>query len=155
LAERDRLQATLADIDLEHPTGLVPPLREAHRDLVEAIGDARGKLDDGRELIEPVRQMLVGPTTYLLLAANNAEMAGGGGLTLSAGGLTIEGGEIELGEVVRAGDLRLSSSVSVPEELRAIYRPVGLGIDMRSTTRSPDLTATGPVARDIMEAHGA
>lgn len=155
LDELDRLEATLAGIDLGHPTGLVPPLREAHRDLVEAISDARGKLDDGRELIEPVRQMLVGPTTFLLLAANNAEMAGGGGLTLSAGGLTIEGGEIELGEVIRAGDLRLPASVGVPDELRTIYRPVGLGIDMRSTTRSPDLTATGPVAQEIMAAHGA
>lgn len=154
LEELDRLEATLAGIDLGHPRGLLPPLRDAHEELVASIRDAQDKLDDGRALIEPVREVLVGPTTFLLLAANNAEMAGGGGLALSAGGLVLRDGEIDLGDVARAGDLRLERSVDVPAELRAIYRPTGVGIDMRSTTRSPDLTATGPIARDIMAVHG-
>lgn len=154
LEELDRLEATLADIDLGRPTGLLPPLRDAHDELVTSIRDAQAKIDDGRALIEPVREVLVGPTTFLLLAANNAEMAGGAGLALSAGGLVLEGGEIDMGDVARAGDLRLDRSVDIPPELRAIYRPTGVGIDMRSTTRSPDLTATGPIARDIMAAHG-
>src|SRR5690606_7006930 len=150
----DGLDAKLARIDLGHPRGLLPPLRDAHEELVASIRDAQDKLDDGRALIEPVREVLVGPTTFLLLAANNAEMAGGGGLALSAGGLVLRDGEIDLGDVARAGDLRLERSVDVPAELRAIYRPTGVGIDMRSTTRSPDLTATGPIARDIMAVHG-
>ncbi len=154
LEELDRLEATLEDLDLGQDDGLLPPLQGAHRDLTEAVERAQTKLQEGRELIVPVRDVLQGPTRLLLLAANNAEMAGGGGLALSAGVVTIEDGEIELSEVVPAGDLRLPGSVPVPDHLRAVYRPTGVGIDLRSTTRSPDLTATGPIAVEIMARHG-
>lgn len=154
LDELDRLQDVLGRTDVGSGTGLLPPLRRAHDDLASSIREARQKIDEGRDLIRPVRALLTGPTELLLLAANNAEMTGGAGMTLSAGGLSISDGELELGEVVRAGDLRLPRSVPIPDELRSIYRPTGLGIDLRSTTRSPDLTATGPVALRIMEVHG-
>lgn len=153
LAELDRIDATLADLDLGEGAQLVGPLRGAHDDLVRTIDKARHKLDEGRDLVVPVREMLAGPTTFLLLAANNAEMAGGAGLTLSAGILSFDRGEIELGEVVRAGDLRLERAVELPGDIREIYRPTGVGIDLRSTTRSPDLPTMGPVVARMMEAY--
>ncbi|MGK2949637.1 MAG: DUF4012 domain-containing protein [Acidimicrobiales bacterium] len=153
LAELDRIDATLADLDLGEGDDLVGPLRGAHDDLVGTIGRAREKLDEGRALVAPVREMLAGPTTFLLLAANNAEMAGGAGLTLSAGFLTFDGGEIELGEVVRAGDLRLDRAVDLPGDISEIYSPTGVGIDLRSTTRSPHLPTMGPVVAEMMETY--
>lgn len=153
LAELDRIDATLADLDLGEGGDLIGPLRGAHDDLVGTIGRAREKLDEGRALVAPVREMLAGPTTFLLLAANNAEMAGGAGLTLSAGFLTFDGGEIELGEVVRAGDLRLDQAVDLPGDIAQIYSPTGVGIDLRSTTRSPHLPTMGPVVAEMMETY--
>ncbi len=150
LAELDRIDATLADLDLGDDADLLGPLQSARADLEGTIERARTKLDEGRDLVRPVREMLAGPSTYLLLAANNAEMAGGAGLTLSAGIMTFDQGEIELGEVVRAGALRLPASVPLPGDLRQIYRPTGVGIDFRSATRSPDLAAMGPVIADMI-----
>lgn len=154
MAEVDLLDARLQSIDLGSAEGLIPPLRHAQSDLRASIADARTKLAEGRALIGPVRVMLAGPTKLLLLVANNAEMAGGAGLALSAGLLTLDQGDIDLGEVTRAGDLRLDHSVPVPGDLLKIYRPTGVGIDLRSTTRSPNLRLMGPVATEIMARQG-
>lgn len=154
LDELDRIEATLDGVDLGSPEGLMPPLRDAHEDLVEAITSAREKLDDGRSLITPVREMLAGPSTFVLLAANNAEMAGGAGLALSTGILTFNGGDFDLSDVVNAGELRLPASVPIPDRLREIYYPTGVGIDLRSTTRSPDLSVMGPIVAEIMAVYG-
>ncbi len=147
LEELDNIDEALAGVDLGRPDGLVGPLRGAHDDLVETIEEARTRVQEGRALIEPIRAMLQGPSTFLLLAANNAEMAGGAGLALSAGPLTFQGGEIDLGEVIPARQLRLPKSVALPGDLRSIYRPTGVGIDFRSTTRTPNLPVMGPVVQ--------
>lgn len=154
MEEADRIAAELADVDLGRPGGLVGPLRGAHEDLVHAIDRAQIKLADGRELVAPVRELLAGPSTILLLAANNAEMAGGAGLALSAGLMTIEQGQIDLGEVIPAGDLRLDRSVPLPADLARIYAPTGVGIDFRSATRSPNLPLMGPVIADMVSVRG-
>lgn len=152
LDEMARIDAELAEVDLGSPEGLLGPLRRAHADLVASVESARTKLTEGRELVAPVRDMLVGPTHYLLLAANNAEMAGGAGLALSAGVLSFNDGDIELGDVIAASDLRLDAAVDVPSELAAIYSPTGVGIDFRSSTRSPNLPAMGPVIAAMVDA---
>lgn len=154
LDEVDRIAAQLDDIDLGRSDRLLPPLRRAHDDLAESITSAREKLADGRALITPVRDMLAGPTTFLLLAANNAEMAGGAGLALSAGLLSFQDGKIELGDVIPASDLRLPDSVPLPGDLATIYRPTGMGLDVRSTTRSPNLPVMGPVVAAMLTRHG-
>ncbi len=154
LGEVDRIAAELQDVELGRPDSLLPPLRKAHDELADSIVHARKKLEDARRQLTPVRDLLMGPSSFLLLAANNAEMAGGAGLALSAGLLTFDHGEIELGEVVQAGDLRLDHSVPVPGDLAAIYQPTGVGIDLRSTTRSPNLPLMGPVAAAMMAEHG-
>jgi hypothetical protein len=154
IEEMDRIDAELARVDLGRPDGLVGPLRTAHEELARAIRSAHTKLTHSRQLAEPIRDLLQGPSTFMLLAANNAEMAGGAGLALSAGILTFDQGEITLGEVVPARELRLPDAVSLPGALGAIYGPTGVGLDLRSTTRSPNLPLMGPVVADIMAAHG-
>jgi len=149
--ELDRVGDALDAVDLGSDQGLIGPLGAAHDDLESTITRARHKVDDGRQLLEPVRDMLQGPSRFLLLATNNSEMAGGSGLALSAGIMTFDGGDMVLGDVVPAGDLRLPASVEVPDELRRIYRPTGVGIDFRSATRSPNLPAMGPVVASMVE----
>ena len=141
----ERLAATLDDLDLAATDGLAGPLGRAHDDLEDTIVRARDKVAEAHELIVPIRDMLEGPSTYFLLAANNAEMAGGAGLALSAGLLTFDRGDIQLGDVVAASGLRLPDGVELPGDLLQIYRPTGIGVDFRSTTRSPNLPAMGPV----------
>lgn len=154
LEELDHVDSALDRVDLGPTRGLLPPLRRAHDDLAHSLTRARAKLDDGRELIVPVRDMLAGPSTFLLLAANNAEMAGGSGLALSAGVLTFTNGDIDLGQVIPASDLRLPASVPLPGDLAQIYSPTGVGIDMRSSTRSPNLPEMGPIITEMMARNG-
>lgn len=154
LAELDALETAIAGVDLGPAEGLVPPLRRAHDELTEALADAREKIEDGRALIAPVRRVLEGPTSLLLLAANNAEMTGGAGMSLSAGILTFAGGDFQLSQIVPASVARLEAALPIPDRIRSIYGPTGVGIDLRSTTRSPDLATMGPIALDIMAQHG-
>src|SRR5690606_21348794 len=81
-------------------------------------------------------------------------MTGGAGMTLSAGALTFQDGDFQLGDVVPARHFRLESTLDLPEHIRQIYGPTGVGIDLRSTTRSPDLATMGPIAARIMEQWG-
>ena len=150
IAQLQLLAGSLDDLDLRGAGGLAGPLGRAHDDLESTIQRARGKVAEAQDLIVPLRDMLQGPSSYFLLAANNAEMAGGAGLTLSAGLLTFDGGDIELGDVVAASGLRLPDSVELPGELLEVYRPTGIGIDFRSTTRSPNLPAMGPVVEAML-----
>ena len=149
--ELDRIDEALDTVDLGPDQGLVGPLAAARDDLEGTITKAQGKVDDGRELLRPVRGMLQGPSSFLLLATNNAEMAGGSGLALSAGIMTFDGGDMVLGDVVPASDLRLPTGVTLPGELAKIYGPTGVGIDFRSATRSPNLPAMGPVTAAMVE----
>ncbi|HEX4867993.1 MAG TPA: DUF4012 domain-containing protein [Acidimicrobiales bacterium] len=152
--EAATLQAAVARTDLGPGGGLVGPLGDARRNLDRALDAGADHLAAARRVLDPLRQLLAGPHTYLLLAANNAEMAGGAGLALSAGRLTFEDGQLHLGAMVPAGDLRSGQRVDAPLALRQVYESTGVGLDLRSTTRSPDLTATGPVAVELAEANG-
>ena len=158
LVVADREMAKLADrldsVDLGRGDGLIGPLRRARAELDADLTGAGQSLRDGRRSLAPIRHLLEGPSTLLLLAANNAEMAGGTGLALSASVLTIEHGNLSLGDVVPAGELLAPDGVSLPDELGRLYSPTGVGVDLRSTTRSPDLSTMGPVAAAIMEANG-
>lgn len=152
--ELARLATRVASADVGGRAGLVAPLRDAATELETDLATAARSLRDGRRRLAPIRELLEGPSTLLLLAANNAEMAGGSGLALSGSVLTIEEGELTLGEVVPAAQLLAPDGVHLPPEIGRLYSPTGVGVDLRSTTRSPDLEAMGPVAAEIMATHG-
>jgi hypothetical protein len=154
----DRQMATLDErlrsVELGDDSGLIGPIRRAQSELRDDLEASRRSLRRGRRDLAPVRRLLEGPSTLLLLAANNAEMAGGSGLALSASVLTIDQGDMTLGEVVPASELLAPQGVPLPPEIGRLYSPTGVGVDLRSTTRSPDLSVMGPVAAAIMAGHG-
>lgn len=100
IADRElaRLAGRVEAVDLGDDAGLVPPLRNAHTQLAADLVTAGRSLRDGSLRLAPIRDMLQGPSTFLLLAANNAEMAGGSGMALSAAVLTFYDGDLSLGE---------------------------------------------------------
>jgi hypothetical protein len=152
--ELDRLARAVRATAGRLPDDLVGPLASARRSLASALAEGAVRLDDAGASVGSLHDMLAGRRTLLLLAANNAEMAAGAGLALTAGRLEIDRGSIELTDVVQAGELRLEAPVEAPPHLAAVYDTVGIGLDLRSTTRSPDLRATGPVAAAVAEANG-
>src|SRR5207247_1833460 len=98
---------------------------------------------------------LEGPSRYLVLAANNAEMRAGSGTVLSAGVLTARDGRLSLGEFQPTGDLRLpGDGVALPKDLRARWGWLHPGREWRNLAASPRFDVTGEVATRMWRAAG-
>lgn len=101
---RDRVVA----VDLGPDDALLGPLASARDDFAEQVGDLQDGLDRTAAAADGMASLLEGPSTYLLLASNNAEMRAGSGMFLSAGLLTIQGGQLALGDMISTNDLFLA-----------------------------------------------
>lgn len=95
----------LRDLDLGPSKALVDPLAERRAELVERLDDLRTSLRDGRVVAAGLADLLQGPSRYLVLAANNAEMRAGSGMFLSVGELGFADGGFALGTFRASGDL--------------------------------------------------
>ncbi|MGI8791717.1 MAG: DUF4012 domain-containing protein [Acidimicrobiales bacterium] len=112
-AVADRAIADLDGLDLG-PTNLASPLATRRKDFEDQLIEVRTTLERARDSGNAVGGLLAGPRTYLLMAANNAEMRAGSGMFLSIGTLSISDGEFELGELEPAGDLYIDDASKVP-----------------------------------------
>src|SRR4029078_2500220 len=88
---------TLRGVGLGPGNALVGPLADARHKFAKQLHKARTAMADRRDASAGIGQMAVGPSKYLLLAANNSEMRSGSGMLLSAGVLTTFGGQFSLG----------------------------------------------------------
>jgi hypothetical protein len=97
----------------------------------------RRALDDVRVDSRGLRSFLAGPTTYLVLAANNAEMRAGG-MVLQTGLLHATRGDIAAGRFLSTGGLKLKTPVAVPKQITDLYGWLDPGLEWRNTDTSPD-----------------
>lgn len=93
----DRLNLELADVELGPEGGLWGPLKDARNEMAIEISDTSERILNAREALWAVGEVLSGPSHYLLVAANNAEMRAGSGMFLSLGVLDTVEGNITLG----------------------------------------------------------
>ena len=134
---------------------LLRPLADARTKLVEELDRAPSRLDEARFYVGGLRRLLAGPSQYLLLGANNAEMRGGGGMPLSAGVVTIKDGEIDFGEFKQLSGLRFGSpEVTYPASWRSTYYRWRFGRSFLETAASPNFAVTGPMYQQMAEAAG-
>src|SRR3954470_356851 len=77
----------LADVSLGPGEALIGPLASARKRFAEELGKVRQAMIDVDDASTGLGQMAKGPSKYLVLAANNAEMRAGSGMLLSAGTL--------------------------------------------------------------------
>jgi Protein of unknown function (DUF4012) len=94
------LSDNLVAADLGPSSGLWGPLRDARQELQDELDDSTLRVDNALQAFGALRVVLDGPSEYLLIAANNAEMRAGSGMFLSLGRISAENGEIELGDMV-------------------------------------------------------
>jgi hypothetical protein len=116
LARRDR--AAFEDLDLGPDRALVASLASARVEIEEARVEVLEGLSRTATMSEGLADFFEGPSDYLLLAANNAQMQNGQGMFLSAGVLHVEDGHLDLGS--------MESLAEVPE----IVPPVPLDADL-------------------------
>ncbi|MGH9182057.1 MAG: DUF4012 domain-containing protein, partial [Acidimicrobiales bacterium] len=76
---------------------LVATLADKRDELATGIADVRGVLSKAETVTTALAGLLEGPSRYLVLAANNAEMRAGSGMFLSLGEAMMGAGEIRLG----------------------------------------------------------
>jgi hypothetical protein len=155
LRQLDRLDATVRDIDVGAEGRLVGPVARARATVVAELDRLPDRLEDARRYAQGVHRLLEGPSRYLLLGANNAEMRGGAGMPLTAAVLTIEDGDIDFSDTVQLSGLDVGEpEVEYPDEWRTTYRRWRPGRSYLSTAVSPNFPITGPIYRAMAPTAG-
>jgi hypothetical protein len=144
-AELDRVEADATSIDLG--PRLIGPIGSARAELQRELDDLPDRFAEARTRLRALSRVLRGPTRYLVLAANNAEMRGGAGMPLSAGVLTINDGDLEFGEFEQIANRwpRPIERGLVPDEYATTYHQFRMGESWLQTAVSPNFEAIGPV----------
>jgi hypothetical protein len=96
---------TLRGVGLGPGNALIGPLASARTKFARQLHKARRAMADVRDASAGIGEMALGPSRYLLLAANNSEMRSGSGMLLSAGVLATLGGNFSLGPMTSVTDL--------------------------------------------------
>jgi hypothetical protein len=96
-------RTTLSGLELGPATGLVGSLANARARFEQELVDVELVLSDAETALEGMTEFLTGPTTYLLLSANTAEMRAGFGRFLLAGPMEVRDGDVELGDLQEPG----------------------------------------------------
>ena len=117
-------------VDLGPGDSLVGPVKSARAKFVDRLDKATKALQDADDLAAGLSKLLRGPSKYLVLAANNAEMRDGSGMLLSAGVMTMQDGKLDLGDMRSTDDLTLPP---VRSRCRPSSRPCG---DSRNRPRT-------------------
>lgn len=136
------------------PSGrLLPPLAKRYDQFVDQVNQIRGRLQHASQVASSLGQILKGPSTYLLLVANNAEMRAGSGMFLNAGTLTFNEGHVKLGTLYDTGSIPVpKGAVPVSGDLAARWGWLDPGQDWRNLGLTPNFNQIGPVAVSMWQA---
>ncbi|MEN3273084.1 MAG: hypothetical protein V7636_1845, partial [Actinomycetota bacterium] len=97
----DDVATRLAAItDLGPGVALVGPLARARADLAEDLEKTTKELRDAHTGARAALQLVTGPSSYLVVASNNAEMRAGSGMWLQGGVLHVTDGKLDLDPLV-------------------------------------------------------
>lgn len=158
LVERlDQIGATasagLRDVGAGPGNALIGPLADAREKFVEQLHKAQRAMRDLHWASSGIGEMASGPSKYLVLAANSAEMRSGSGMLLSAGVLTVSGGQFSLGEMVSVTDLPLPpGAVALDGDYGARWGWLQPTEEWRYLAMSPQFDVTGRLASEMWQA---
>lgn len=145
-----RVQEGLGRLDPGSPGGLVGPLGRQVRDLRVERDDARASLGRAEHATRAAARLVAGPSNYLLVGSNNAEMRAGGGMYLSVAPLRISAGRLALGDVHPTAPLSLPpGAVRVTGDLVDNWPLVAHGTDLRQLGLTADFPVNAAIARDF------
>ena len=142
--------------DLGPRKGLVGPLANARNDLAEDLDKARSTLANARDGSDAALSLVTGPRSYLVLAANNAEMRAGSGMWLQGGVLTARDGHLDLGDMVSLPlEADPPGGAVVPTgDLAARWGFLQPGNEWRSLMASPNFDESAKLAVKMWKAAG-
>jgi hypothetical protein len=151
----EQLQAQVDSVELGGSEALVGPVARARDDLVGQIEQLDATLERGIVGLRGVADLLEGPNTYLVLAANNAEMRAGSGMYLQAGTVTITDGRFELGEFESTTELlRDVPGAEMDPDMAARWGLLEPNREWRNLNLSPRFDASADMAAQMWESSG-
>jgi hypothetical protein len=138
-------ETQLKRVDPGSGEALIGPLDDAHQTFEKERASALTGLHDADLFTVALGQFLQGPSHYLLVGANNAEMRAGSGMWLTASTIDANQGTLELGDV-RPTDSLVLPKGSVPildADLARNWSFLDPGHDFRQLALTPrfDLSA--------------
>ncbi len=140
---RDRVRR----VDLGPGHALIGTLADGRRRFASVQERLEDGLGDLQTAALGMTSFLQGPTRYLLFAANNGEMRAGAGMFLSAGVLTVDGGDLSVNDLQSTTGLRLpADAVKIGGDLEAVWGWTGPNIEWRNLEMSPRFDATAELA---------
>jgi len=147
--------AGLAEVDTGPTSGLVPGLGGAARRLATEKDGLEEALLRSRDASGALADLLEGPSTYLLFAANNAEMRAGSGMLLSIGLLSAEDGELSVGDLEPTEELVVPQPVGVTDpDIADRWGFTGSDQDFRNLLLSPRFAPNAEQATRMWSAWG-
>jgi hypothetical protein len=151
----ERMQRRIDALDLGSPEALIGPVADAHNRLVGELELLSSTLDTGIVGLVGVADLLEGPNTYLVLAANNAEMRAGSGMYLQAGTVTITDGRFDLGEFVSTTELRAETAgAEMDPDMAARWGLLEPNREWRNLNLSPRFDESARMAAQMWESSG-
>jgi Protein of unknown function (DUF4012) len=133
---------------------LLSGLRDARDRLQRERTRVHDQVGNAEATLVAARQLLAGPSRYLLLAANNAEMRNGSGMFLSVGELRAEAGAVSIDEMQSTGLLKLDRPVAVDPSIEGLWGFADSGAEWRSLGVSPRFPVVAEQASRMWEAVG-
>lgn len=148
-----RAQKALEAIDPGSPRSLVGPLGDAVVEVDEQRADAASAARRLHDTSLAIADVIEGPTPYLLLGANNAEMRNGSGMALSAAEISFSRGSMDLGDVRPTADLIVpEGKVPATGDLAANWPWIDAGRDLRNVGLTADFPQSAALAVDTWAA---
>ena len=152
-----RIERLTASIEIGAEGDLLPPVRAARESLAESLAEVPDRLAPLKQQVASLRDLLAGPTDYLVTVGNNAEMRAGTAMPLQIGRATFDRGDISLTDFLAATSFLFTPNPSgefnadIDQDLRDTYPRWLIGYDFPETAVVPDFTRTGPIYADIAD----
>lgn len=139
--------AQLEHVDLGPPRALIGPIASRHDQFQADLDRVRTGLSHSAVVTSVLADLIQGPTSYLLLAANNAEMRSGSGAFLQVGVVSAGGGHVQLGDMSASADHALSpDQVPIGGDLAARWGWLHPNAEWRNLGLTPQFDTNGSLA---------
>lgn len=149
------LQAEIEGLDLGPLEKLLPPLAEARDRFAAELGSLQEALEEAAPAAIGTADFLEGPSTYLFMAANNAEMRAGSGMLLQAGEIRISGGSFAFGELRPTEGMVLSAPGTVLDpDVAANWSWLSPDREFRNVNLTPRFEESARMASEMWTASG-
>lgn len=150
-----RITSVAESADLGPADALVGPFSDARSDFETELDDLIFYARRAQLGLAALADLLRGPSTTLVFAANNAEMRAGAGMLLSVGAMQTQGGRSDVGDLVPVEEINEAATpVELPSELASLWGWAEPDREIRNLLLSPRFPVAAEVGAGIWESAG-